>query len=103
MSATRVNGLVVGMWKFDDRVGAKVLGELALGLQEANPGSYGQMFVRRCSRDQLAICFSYKLGTQSYNHFSKVVTDMLKQKFGNDFVGTDFTSDVWVIDGRPIL
>ncbi len=99
----RIKKVVSGIWKFKDSVSPEVLCELAVGLRDANPGSYGQMFVRRCSRDQLGICFIYKLVDQSYDHFFDLLTDLLKKRFGNDFAGWDVTTDVWTIDDQPLV
>jgi hypothetical protein len=100
---TRSENVVSGIWKFKQKVGPEVLVKLAIGLRDANPGSYGQMFVRRCSRDQLGICFAYKLVDQSYDHFFNLLTDLLKKRFGNDFAGWDVTTEVWTIDDKPLF
>jgi hypothetical protein len=102
MGTTRIAGVVVGMWKFNDSVGSGALARVANGYKQANPGSYGQMLIRRCSKDQLAISFSYKLGDQNFKHFSDRLWADLKQKFGDKFVGHDLTTDVWTIDDQPI-
>ena len=102
MATTRVAGIVVGMWKFKDVVGSETLAKVANGYKQANPGKYGQMLVRRCSKDQLAISFSYRLGDQHFKHFSDRMWTDLKRKFGDIFVGHDLTTDVWTIDDQPI-
>lgn len=92
------SGIVSGIWKFVDSVGVEILLERAAKWKSEEPERYAQLYVRRCSRDQLGIVFMYKYDNEeSYKKFFYMMTDKLKRKFGNDFVGHDVTSDVWFL------
>ena len=102
VSVTKRSDLVVGIWKFDERVGELVVCDLAVELKNAQPSQYEQVLVRRCSKNQLGVCYTYRLGDgESYSKFFYRETDKLKRRFGNDFVGYDITSEVWTLSDLP--
>ena len=88
-----------GMWKFKDNVSVGTLLQLAEEwLDGPDGGNYQSLSVRRCSRDQYGIWFIYRphLGSNQKQFFDQI-TDQLKRKFGNDFVGHDFSQEIWIV------
>lgn len=91
-------GVVSGIWKFRDSLGASAICDIAKRLEEGETlGSYEHIFVRTCSKNQIGVSFLYQLNGEEYNKFFDRITDMLRRRFGNDFVGWDVTPDVWDI------
>lgn len=91
--------LIIGLWKFDQRVGEKDLIEVA---QEwAEDEKYCQLYIRKVSKDQLGIGFVYKgAGTkEAHDEYFNKTSDQLKRKFGNDLVGWDIASTSTLIKG----
>lgn len=88
--------LILGIWKFHERVGNKDLLEVANDW--AREDKYKEVYVRKVSKDQLGIGFAYESGgTQEvYEEYFNKTSDYLKRKFGNDLVGWDIsgTSDL---------
>lgn len=98
---TKVNNYVMGMWKFGDRISTEQLEEVAQKWAAEDP-NYLQLYIRKCSKDQNAIGFTYKLkeevpGPGQHDEYHHQTTDFLKRKFGNDLVGWDLSSPVWII------
>ena len=93
--------LIVGLWKFQERVGNKDLLEIAN--EWAKDEKYEQLYIRKVSKDQLGIGFAYTSdGTkEDYNKYFDATTDWLKRKFGNDLAGWDISvaSGVHLIKG----
>lgn len=91
----------MGIWKFSDRVSNKDLLEIAEKWKNEDP-NYLQLYIRKVSKDQDGIGFSYQLPEgedkqKAYaEHFEKT-TDYLKRIHGNDFIGWDMSTDVIVI------
>ena len=91
--------LILGLWKFNEKVGNKDLLEVAN--EWAKDENYIQLYIRKVSKDQYGIGFAYKHdgtkeGQESY-HFAS--SDYLKRKFGNDLVGWDLASTDQLIKG----
>lgn len=90
-----------GMWKFKDTTSIVELYELAEEWKAGPDGDkYLDLHVRRCSKNQWGIGFQYarKDDTEkSQNAFFHKMTDQLKRRFGNDFVGWDVSSFTFII------
>ena len=92
----------MGLWKFSDKVSTEQLEEVANKWAIEDP-NYLQLYVRRTSKDQYGIGFTYKISTQEEPSerqnakYMEPVSDSLKRQFGNDLVGWDVASPVWII------
>lgn len=91
--------LIVGLWKFHDRVIDKDLIDVAN--EWAKDDNYTRLYIRKTSTDQVGIGFEYiydgtKEGQSNYNY---TTSDYLKRKFGNDLVGWDFAPTDQLIKG----
>ncbi len=92
----------MGMWKFSNKISTKDLGEVAAEWAKSD-ANYVQLYIRKVSKDQMGIGFTYILpGTDAdrktaHDTYFDRTTDFLKRKFGNDLVGWDVGSPVWVI------
>lgn len=91
----------MGMWKFNDKISIKELTEVAKRWATEDP-DYLQLYVRKCSKDQYGVGFTYKLkeeksGSGQHDEYFRQTSDFLKRKFGNDLVGWDLGSPVWII------
>jgi len=91
--------LIMGIWKFNQKVGNKDLLEIAN--EWAKDDKYVQLYIRKVSKDQYGIGFAYesdgtKEAQESYNF---TTSDFLKRKFGNDLAGWDIASPVQLIKG----
>lgn len=89
-----------GLWKFSDKVPTKDLNEFTQ--QWAEDENYLQLYIRKVSKDQMGIGFTYRLpesgdDKKNYDAFFLSATDKLKRTFGNDLVGWDVSSTTWVI------
>lgn len=94
------NSLITGIWKFSDSVSKKELTEIAE--EWAKEENYINLYIRKVSKDQHGIGFSYKRNEdskESYDKFFNEITDMLKRRFGNDLVGWDLASNTITIKG----
>jgi hypothetical protein len=98
--------VVQGIWKFRDTIGPEDLGQTAHLMRRENPARFQELTIRRCSKDQLGICFTYRLapeGTETslletlYREFRECWTDAFKRQYGNSFVGYDVTPQVWQV------
>lgn len=93
--------LILGLWKFHERVDNKDLLEVAN--EWAKDDKYTQLYIRRVSKDQLGIGFAYMSdgSREAYNKYFDQTTDWLKRKFGNDLVGWDIStaSDTELVKG----
>lgn len=91
--------LIMGLWKFHERVGEKDLIEVAN--EWALDEKYLELYVRQVSRDQLGIGFAYKSdGTkEAHQEYFNATSDKLKRKFGNDLVGWDIASTSTLVKG----
>lgn len=93
------NSLILGLWKFNEKVSEKQLVEVA-DVWAKDP-KYSQLYVRKVSKDQLGIGFAYEGdGTKEAQdtYFDKT-SDQLKRQFGNDLVGWDISSSSTLIKG----
>jgi hypothetical protein len=95
----KTRSLIMGLWKFDERVGEKELIEVAE--EWAKNDNYELLYIRKVSKDQSGIGFSYKSdGTkEAHDKYFHEASDMLKRKFGNDLVGWDISSTATLIKG----
>jgi len=93
------HSLIMGLWKFHERVSESELLEVAN--KWAEDPKYTQLYIRKVSKDQLGIGFCYEgEGTkESHNEYFDRTSDMLKRKFGNDLVGWDISSSSTLIKG----
>ena len=92
---------ITGLWKFSDRVSVEQLQEVAKKWGNEDP-KYLNLYVRKCSKDQYAIGFSYDYSHQEStekqnSEYMNPVMDSLKRQFGNDLVGWDISSPTWII------
>ncbi|MDB5225754.1 MAG: hypothetical protein JWL87_706 [Candidatus Adlerbacteria bacterium] len=92
-------GIVAGIWKFNmDKVSSEELLELALEWRSRAHGvRYEGLSVRQCSDKQWGIGFQVALCSKTSPQFFHAMTDQLKRKFGNDFVGWDYSDKVWTV------
>jgi|SRR6185312_16576879 len=93
---------ISGIWKFHERIPVEDLQNIAREFLAEEPNAYRSMQIRKCSKTQHGICFTYDCGESSYNkvvldRFFNRITDRLKRQFGNDFVGWDVTNQVWTL------
>ena len=95
----KVKNLIMGLWKFHERVGEKDLREVAD--EWASDDKYTQLYIRKVSKDQLGIGFAYVgNGTkEAHDKYFDRTSDQLKRKFGNDLVGWDIASTSTLIKG----
>ncbi len=95
--------VVQGIWKFADTIHVGDLLTVARELVAEDPYRYTSVTVRRCSRDQMGICFTCEItgGKEAYNAFHDRYCDKFYKKFGINFKGWDITDSVWVIPTTP--
>lgn len=95
----QTKSLILGLWKFQDRVGEKDLLEVAT--EWANDENYVQLYIRQVSKDQLGIGFAYKYDgvKESQRKYFDETSDALKRKFGNDLAGWDIASTTTLVKG----
>ncbi len=91
--------LILGLWKFHERVGEKDLLEVAN--EWAKDDNYVQIYIRQVSKDQLGIGFAHKNdgSREDYRRYFDATSDFLKRKFGNDLVGWDISSTSTLVKG----
>jgi hypothetical protein len=97
MEAIERADVVTGIWKFDRTVDPTTLVSYALELKKNNPGLFRHLYVRGCSKGQFGIGFQFELVFEDHKKFHHRMTDQLRRKFGNDFVGWDLSSPTWII------
>lgn len=91
----------MGLWKFSQNVSLQQLAEVA-NKWAVEDASYLQLYIRKVSKDQMGIGFTYQLpldvpAKEAHDVYFEKTTDYLKRNFGNDLVGWDIASSVWVI------
>ncbi len=90
-----------GMWKFRDSIEQNELIRVAEEWAQGPDGDqFGDLIVRRCSKDQIAIWFTYMRedgSRKSQERFCEKISDQLKRRFGNSFVGWDISSSMTVV------
>lgn len=91
--------LIMGLWKFHERVGEKDLIEVAK--EWAEDEKYLQLYIRKVSKDQNGIGFAYLSdgSREAHREYFDKYSDGLKRKFGNDFAGWDISSTSTLIKG----
>lgn len=92
--------VVSGMWKFHENITPEELIGLAEEWKNGSDGDrYLDLHIRKCSKDQFGIGFMYCFEPNPRGHhpFFYKITDKLKRRFGNDFVGWDVSSPTWII------
>jgi len=92
---------ITGLWKFSDKISTKDLGEVAEKWKNEDQ-NYLQLYIRKVSKDQMAIGFTYQLPETgdhkaAYDEYFNRTTDTLKRMFGNDLAGWDLSSTTWAI------
>jgi len=95
---------IMGLWKFSDRISIEELGKLAEKWAAEDP-KYLQLCIRKVSKDQMGIGFTYdisdidepKKAYKAYDEFFDRMSGYLKKNFGNDLVSGDVAIGVWVI------
>lgn len=91
---------IMGLWKFSDKISNEELGKVAEKWASEDP-NYLQLYLRKVSKNQMGIGFTYDLGDadtiKAHDEYFDRTTDFLKRKFGNDLAGWDMGSSVWVI------
>lgn len=106
---------IVGLWKFRDSVTWVALEGVAYDLmlreqmekEEKTRGTYHDLYIRKVSKNQVGLGFVYEPSEKEVNDLDGMenvqkahleeMSDMLKRKFGNDFVGWDIASPVRII------
>ncbi len=95
----KTESLVLGLWKFHERVSNKDLLEVAN--EWAKDDRYLQVYIRKVSKDQYGIGFAYDAGgtKEGHDEYFDRTSDYLKRKFGNDLVGWDLATTDQLIKG----
>lgn len=92
--------LVMGIWKFSDKIPVEDLVKLAQKWAKEDE-NYSQLYVRKVSKDQYGIGFTYNPKGQdlkkAYDEYHYKVSDSLRRQFGNDLVGWDIATGPYVI------
>lgn len=90
-----------GLWKFKDSIEESQLVELAK--EWAKDNKYIHLYIRRCSKDQHGIGFSYlnpnKATEEAFDNFTDEMKDVLYKRFGTGLVGWDLSSSTTTIKG----
>lgn len=92
------NNLIMGIWKFSDKIPQKDLIEIAN--EWAKDEKYTQLYIRKVSKNQNGIGFSYAIDKDSkeaMDEYLYIVSDFLRKKFGNDLAGWDIANTAVVI------
>jgi len=92
----------MGLWKFSAKISREDLSKQAE--KWAEDPSYLQLYVRKVSKDQNGIGFTYQLSVpegsdskEAHDEYFAKTSDYLKRNFGNDLVGWDIATPVLVI------
>lgn len=101
MNSTKLeNNLAIGIWKFIE-VEPAILVQLAEEWRDGPEGErYEALYVRKASRTQWGLGFSYRLPEGERNHtpYFERTSDGLKRRFGNQLAGWDVSSgNIWTI------
>ena len=91
----------MGLWKFSSKVPREDLVKLA-EKWSAEDQNYLQLYVRKVSKDQNGIGFTYQFpegadAKEAQDAYFGKTSDYLKRNFGNDLAGWDMASTVTVI------
>ena len=92
---------IMGLWKFSDKITIERLGEVAQQWADDDP-HYLQLYIRRASKDQRAIGFTYEIfdGTDprdAQDAYFEKTSDFLKRQFGNDLAGWDIAATIHLV------
>ena len=90
------DNIVTGMWKFGPEVSPMSIGGFATEWMQKEGTNLLQLYCRKCSKDQNALGFMYRFEEDDYRPFFHRMTDQLKRRFGNGFVGWDVSSPTWI-------
>jgi hypothetical protein len=94
------DNIAVGIWKFGGNVTFGALIDLAREWRESggDNSNFLDLHVRKCDTRKFGIGFKYKhRGAGDYEQFFNRMTDELKRRFGNDFVGYDVASMSYLV------
>lgn len=98
--------IISGIWKISKTVPVVEVIEVAQELVDEISAMpvvhYRNVHVRSTSKSSWGISFIYDCGESTrnkvrYDAFFNRITDKLKRRFGNEFVGWDVTNDVWMV------
>lgn len=92
----KCDNIVTGMWKFGPEVSPMAIGMFAAEWLQKEGANLLQLYSRKCSKDQNALGFMYKFEEDNHKAFFHRMTDQLKRRFGNGFVGWDVSSPTWI-------
>lgn len=98
---TKPQELIMGIWKFSDKIPVQDIVKLAQNWAEEDK-SYLQLYVRKVSKDQHGIGFTYDAKGQKdlkkfHEEYIYKVSDVLRRQFGNDLAGWDIASNPHII------
>ncbi len=103
----KYSNYATGLWKFSDSIDENQLVELAN--EWASDDKFINLYVRKCSKDQNGIGFTYKYVEDGYDNkeafikdFTEKFKDELYKRFGVGLVGWDLSSSTIVIKGFNI-
>lgn len=97
------DGIVQGIWKFRDSVPSDELLAFAKELLASEPERYQSMSIRRCSSDQVGICFIWTNEGRAPGQYLPVEVfyekckDLFYRQFGTGFVGWDLCDSVCIL------
>ena len=91
----------MGLWKFSSKIPQEELVKIA-EKWAAEDSDYLQLYIRKVSKDQNGIGFTYQLPEdadveRAHREYFDGTSDYLKRNFGNDLAGWDMASSVTVI------
>ena len=92
----KCDNIVTGMWKFGPEVSPMSIGMFATEWMQKEGEKLLHLYCRQCSKDQNAIGFMYQFDESDHKPFYHRMTDQLKRRFGNGFVGWDISSPTWI-------
>lgn len=97
---TKSQKLIMGIWKFSDKIPVEDLVKLAQKWADEDK-NYLQLYVRKVSKDQFGIGFTYDIkgrdNKEAHDEYFDKVSDSLKRQFGNDLAGWDIATGPYVI------
>lgn len=100
-SITKQDGVVSGNLFFSPAVTPDVLVQMAEEwLADSDGDRFQSLYIRPDGKDRRhCIVFQYRFdpGPKGYKSFYHKVTDMLKRRFGNDFIGWSIASPTWIL------
>ncbi len=98
---TKREDLICGIWKFKDSVNTEELQNFAEEL--AKDEQYMHVYIRKVSKDQIGIGFTYKsdfaVGDKELAEFYDLVKDKIYRRFGTGLLGWDIANTREVFKG----